>query len=381
MRNNSEKRLQRVVAYTCATLFALFSFTFIAFYQAPLLEMLYDHVATGKLEYNNMIVAAVITLFLTLLSLWLNSFARFQREWTAMAYLPSSLILAFITDINRSVFTGEASLMGWVCIFIIGIVIYVFLSFVLHRMLFEKIKNLAMSTNKTLWRNFILMVLLFSFIGTVSSSEENIKREALVASLYKKGDVTEALKVGYNSCDASPQLVALRAYIMAKDGILGDRLFEYPQPYGAKALLPGKQQDSPLVPDSVFALIGATPGDGDAVTFLKNTAFADSANSAAKEYYLSALLLDKRLLDFKESLYELYNTVDIDTLPKHYREALVLYSVIDSTYLFHPSDNSIIAEFDSLKNIEQNNDDFVVRGNMVRKSFGRTYWWYYLYGY
>ena len=71
MRNSSEIRLQRVVAYTCATLFALFSFTFIAFYQAPLLEMMYNHVATGKLEYNNVVVAGVITAFLTLLAVWL----------------------------------------------------------------------------------------------------------------------------------------------------------------------------------------------------------------------------------------------------------------------------------------------------------------------
>lgn len=382
MRNSSEIRLQRVVAYTCATLFALFSFTFIAFYQAPLLEMMYNHVATGKLEYNNVVVAGVITAFLTLLAVWLNRFARFQREWTAMAYLPSSLMLAFITDIDRSLFTGDYSVWGWVFIFVAGTVVYLFLSFVLHRMLFEKIKNLAMSKNKILWRNFILMVLLFSLIGTLSSSEENIKREAFVASHYKNGEIAEALLIGYNSLDASPQLTALRAYVMAKEGVLGEKLFEYPQHYAAKALLPGKKQNSPLVPDSVFALIGAEPGNNeDVVGFLKGLAYADSASSVAKEYYLSALLLEKRLLEFKESLYGLNDSVDVGKLPKHYREALVLYSGIDSAYVPEFTDDSVILAFDSLRNTELEHDDFVVRSNMVRKSYGRTYWWYYLYGY
>jgi hypothetical protein len=382
MRNNNERRLQRVVAYTCATLFSLFSFVYIACYQAPLLEMLYNHVATGKLEYNSAVVAAVITAFLTVLAVWLNRFARFQREWTAVAYLPSSLILAFVTDIDRFLFTGDSSIWGWVGLFILGILVYLFLSFVLHRMLFEKIKNLAMSTNKMLWRNLILLVLLFSLVGTISNGEENIKREALIASYYKKGEVENALNVGYNSLDASPQLTALRAYVMAKEGLLGEKLFEYPLTYGVKALLPGKVQDSPLVPDSVYTMLGAIPGENDdVITFLKGVANTDSASSAAKEYYLSALLLDKRLLEFKESLYLLNDTLDVDELPKHYREALVLYSGIDTTYVPDFTDKSIIASLDSLRDLELQHDDFLVRGNMVRQAYGRTYWWYFLYGY
>ena len=382
MRNSSEIRLQRVVAYTCAILFALFSFTYIAFYQAPLLEMLYNHVATGKLEYNSIVVAGIVTAFLTVLAVWMNRFARFQREWTAIAYLPSSLILAFITDIDRSLFTGGYSLWGWCFVFIAGITVYLFLSFVLHRMLFEKIKNLAMSTNRILWRNFILMVLLFSLIGTLSSSEENIKREALVASHYKNGNIEKALRVGCNSLDASCELTALRAYIMAKEGILGERLFEYPMPYGVKALLPDKVQSSPLVPDSVYALIGSIScDDEDIVSFFENAARADSSSSAAREYALSALLLEKRLPEFKELLYEIDDSFEIDNLPKHYREALFLYSEMDSAYMPDFSDDSLSVAFDSLKNIESMYSDLVIRGNMVRKSFGRTYWWYFLYGY
>ena len=161
MRNKEEKRLQRVVALFCATLFALFSFFFVAIYQSPLLEALYDHVATGKLDYNGYLVAAVISPLLTLLALWLNRIAKFQREWTAMAYLPSSLLLAFMTDIDRSVYTGGHSCSSWIVIFSLGLLVYIVLSFVLQRVLFEKIKNLAMSVNRMIWRNLVLFVIMF----------------------------------------------------------------------------------------------------------------------------------------------------------------------------------------------------------------------------
>ena len=119
MRNNEEKRLQRAVAYICATLFALFAFFFVAVYQAPLLEAFYNEVATGKLDYNPYLVGGVVSLVLTLLALWLNRFARFRREWTALAYLPSALLLAFITDIDRTLYTGDGSGLSWVLIFIL----------------------------------------------------------------------------------------------------------------------------------------------------------------------------------------------------------------------------------------------------------------------
>lgn len=180
MRNKEEKRLQRVVALFCATLFALFSFLFVAVYQSPLLEVLYDYVATGKLDYNGYLVAAVISPLLTLLALWLNRIAKFQREWTAMAYLPSVLLLAFITDIDRSLYVGGWSSTSWIVIFSVAMFVYAALAFVLQRVLFEKIKNLAMSTNRMIWRNLILFVIMFCLAGTLSNGEENFKREALV---------------------------------------------------------------------------------------------------------------------------------------------------------------------------------------------------------
>lgn len=381
MRNSEEKRLQKVVTSVSALLFAVFSFLFVAVYQAPMLEAFYDSFSTGKLSFNPWVVGAVVSLLLTLLALWLNRLAKFRREWTAMAYLPSALILAFITDIDRTLYTGGGSMLGWVVVFLLGLTVYAFVSFLLRRILFEKIKDVTMTTNRVIWRNLILLVLIFMLVGTLSNGEENFKRETRAMSYFNKGDVEKALEVGYTSLDASHELTVMRAYMLAVVGEQGERLFEYPQYYASAALLPREERTSPLVPDSVYSLIGAKPVKGEsAVDFLSRMAHSDSATNVVKEYYLSALLLDKCLPKFKDEVMNFYGETTADSLPKHFREALMLYADIDSNVSYTIDDNSMLRKFEAMRAEEAKHADTFVRGNYVRRYYGDTYWWYFLYG-
>ena len=380
MRNSGEIRLQRVVATVCATLFAVFAFLFVAVYQAPLLEAFYNEVATGKLDYNAWLVGGVVSLMLTLLALWLNSFAKLRREWTALAYLPSALLLAFITDIDRRLYTGGSFSYSWIFIFITGLAIYSFIAFILSRVLLEKIKDVTMATNRVLWRNMMLMVLMFCLVGTLSNGSGDFKRETLVMSHYNNGNTTKALRVGKTSLDASRELTAMRAYILFASGELGEHLFEYPQYYSSEGLLPPLQRTSPLVPDTVYSLLGAMPeGDEAASAFLSRVAHADSVTTAAREYYLASLLLEKRLIEFKDEVLLRYGTEALDTLPKHYREALMLYTDIVEAPEFEIDDATMRAKLDKLRAEEAKHSDAFIRGNYVRRNFGRTYWWYFLY--
>lgn len=380
MRNKEEIRLQRVVVALSATLFAVFSFLFVAKFQTPLLELLYERVATGKLEYNAYVVGASISIFLTLFALWINRYTGFKREWTALSYLPSSILLAFITDIDRSIYIGGYNYQKWIIVALIGVFAYASFSYVLRRVLFAKIKNVAMSANRIVWRNLEIFVVLFCLVGFLSNGEENFKREALVESYYRKGNVKKALEVGYLSNTVSKTLATQRAYILAKEGLLGEKLFEYPQPYSSDVLFPEDVQVSPLVPDSVFSLIGVNPVPGEKMLeTLKRTVESVSCTPAARDYYLSAMLLDRRLVEFAGTVASLYPDVKISDMPKHYQEALVLYSNIDGSVV--DSDNNGMQElYDAFKALEKQYDDPFVRANYMRRNFGRTYWWYYLYG-
>ena len=380
MRNSGEIRLQRVVATVCATLFAVFAFLFVAVYQAPLLEAFYNEVATGKLGYNPWLVGGVVSLLLTILALWLNRFAGFRREWTAIAYLPSALLLAFITDIDRRIYTGGGFSYSWIIIFVLGLLVYTFMAFILSRILFEKIKDVTMVTNRVLWRNMMLMVLLISLVGTLSNGDGDFKRETRLMSHLADDDTLKALRVGKTSLEASHELTAMRAYLLANSGKLGEQIFEYPQYYASEGLLPHVKRTSSLVPDSVYSLIGAVPASGEtAATFLARMALADSATTVAKEYYLTSLLLDKRLLEFKEQVLSMYGIDVLDSLPKHYREALMLYTDIADVPEFQVNDSVMHKKLAKLRELENIYEDAFVRGNYVRRYFGRTYWWYFLY--
>ncbi len=383
MRNSEEKRLQRVVATVSAALFAVFSFLFVSVYQAPLLEAFYNSIATGKLQYNPWLVGSIVSLSLTLVALWLNRFTGFKREWTAMAYLPSSLILAFVTDIDRTIYTGGGSMKGWLLILAVVVPLYALFSFMLRRMLFESIKSAAMSQNRMLWRNLMLLLLQFCLVGTLSNSEENFKRETRAASLYNAGMVDKALKVGYKSLDASRELTAMRAYMLAGEGLLGEHLFEYPQYYGVEGLLFPCEQASPFVPDSVYSLIGAKPADGESgAAFFERVAHADSANLVARDYYLMSLLLDRRLVKFKDEVLAIYGAKGLDALPKHYREALALYADIDTAAVkaYAINDASMLKRLQRMRAEEALHPDLYVRSNYVRRYYGNTYWWYFIYG-
>jgi hypothetical protein len=218
-------------------------------------------------------------------------------------------------------------------------------------------------------------------VGFLANSEENFKREATVASYYKKGEIEKALNVGYLSRVASRHLTAQRAYILAESGLLGEKMFEYPQLYASEGLLPVKEQVSPLSRSAVYSILEVEPVEDEPVLdMLKRAVDADSSSVVAKDYYLSALLLDRSIVEFVNAVRVMYPDVEISALPKHYQEALLLYASIDGDTTVSVDNGEMKERFDAFKAMEAQYDDPFVRGNYLRRKFGRTYWWYFLYG-
>lgn len=379
--SKSEKRIQRAAALLCAVVFVVFSFTFLSVYQGSLLEMFYDNVANGRLQYNSYIVAGIITALLTLLASWLNRLAHFKREWTAFSYLPSAIILAFITDIDRTIYTGGASYIGWIIIFVAAILFYAFFAFILHRVLFAQIKNPEMEGCRIMWRNLSLMTLLFLLVGMLSSADEDIKNEAMAYKYYKRGNIDKALKVGRNAAKASHELTSSRAYYLALKGELGENLFAYPQYYGSEGLLPSLNQTTPLLPDTVYSQFGIERwATENSIEYLTRAVSADSVPQTVADYYLSALLLDKRLDEFVSSLPRYYNVEDANDLPKNYKEAILLYNDFAADSTFVVTDEELLKKYTEMRALEAEYDDILVRSNMVHSRYGKSYWYYYNYG-
>ena len=422
-----EKRLLRWINWLCVIVFSIFSYTFIAVYQSPLLEAYYDKIATGKLEYNGHVVAAITTTLLVLLALWLNRYTKFQREWSAMAYLPSSLLLAFITDIEPAIYTGVGtSVVTWVWILVIGLSIYTFMAFIMHNFLFAKIKNLQMEGHRIVWRNLLLFAIFFCTIGGLSNGNDNFKHEALAYSYFKRGDLDAALNVASRSLNASHDLTAARAFYLANKGSMAEQLFFYPQYYGAEGLLPSPDRSSPFPPDTVYSTLGlARNEDETAVDYLRRVIDKDSIPSRMiADYYLCSLLLDKRINEFVKELPRFYDIKSGKRLPQHYKEAIIYYVTTIGDYEITFDADSMRSELlimglldwdygeripehykDAIKEYTLSSQEFGnmldvdslgkmyvsmlelerkypqlhIRSNFIRKHFGHTYWWYFAY--
>ena len=95
------------------------------------------------------------------------------------------------------------------------------------------------------------------------------------------------------------------------------------------------------------------------------------------DYMLCAYLLDKRLDDFVKWLPVFYNIKG--NLPKHYREALVLYNHLRSKPIINYSNDVMDADFKDYQDMVKNTTKPAVKQSCVRDSYGKTYWYYYQY--
>ena len=113
----------------------------------------------------------------------------------------------------------------------------------------------------------------------------------------------------------------------------------------------------------------------------KNELFSDFAlrtrRKAACDYLLTACLLDKNLNQFALIVRKLY--ADIRSLPKHYREALILYTHLRSNPIIIYKDDVLDADFKDFQELDKKFSDKNMQRNAVRQVYGNTYWYYYFF--
>jgi len=113
----------------------------------------------------------------------------------------------------------------------------------------------------------------------------------------------------------------------------------------------------------------------------KNELFSDFAlrtrRKAACDYLLTACLLDKNLNQFALIVRQLY--ADIRSLPKHYREALILYTHLRSNPVIIYKDDVLDADFKDFQELDKKFSDKNMQRNAVQQVYGNTYWYYYFF--
>ena len=374
-----KRRTARIIAVASGLLFSAFSITYLSVFQKDVLEALHYSLAQGKTVYAPWVSAILVTVALLVLRWVLNGLTGLKGPLKALSYFPLCLLLGVLTDVGHDVYHGGgiSGIWGWLLPLVL--VLYVVVAWLLGRVarlcLNPEIPD-GVVVNSNL---FILLMLCFMTVG-VGNDNVHFHHELQVEEALRRQDYGGALQVAGKTMDPSRNLTALRAYAMSRQGTMGENLFHYPQLYGAAGLLMGTDNGKALRlnADSLYVYLGDKPALGEpALTFFRRICHEETGNYTTLDYYLSALLLEKKLDEFVKEFHALYTVRD--AIPLYYKQALYLHALMKG----HSTDEITDEAMDELWNqyMERKQELAGQRGegNHMRRKFGNTYWWYYQY--
>lgn len=381
MINNSKPLFEnaaRILSVSCGVLFVLFSFLYLYKIQGEMLAEAQFVFSKGVTTYSILIGAIVITLILSLLQFVVQLIAKIPTRWYSLSFFPSFLILTILTDINRKVF-DDFTFGAWIWIVPVLLAVYILAIYWLKKIPESNSDKEHGNIYALLWPNYLIFLAMCVVTGSLQGAPDVYHYELRTERLILDGKYEEALTVGKKSLSSSRRLTELRAFAMAKNGQLGESLFEYPQYYGSAGLLDINDTLSHyrLSVQEICRSLGAYCGKSIKTTDEYLNLMIDNDTTSSQplgDYYLCTLLLKKDLKTFASTLPEYYH--NSDSLPKAYGEALLLLP--DSCgSLKAMADTTLISKYKKYNLLKSEYKNPIERINKARRNFGKTYWWYY----
>lgn len=378
-KNINKRRTARILTVACGILFCLFSMAYLSVFQKEVMEALHYSLAQGKTVYAPWVSAVLITVVLLMLQWGVNALLRLKGVVKALSYFPSCLLLGVLTDVGHGVYHGEGISGTWTWLLPLLLVVYAGVGWLAARASRLWI-NPELEEGIVVNSNLLVMFLLCLMTACIGNSDVHFHHELQMEEALRKQDYEKARLIGEKSMDPSRNLTALRAYAMSREGTMGEYLFHYPQLYGAAGLLMGTSDDKALRlnADSLYVYLGAKPGLGEpALNFFQRICQEESGNYTTLDYYLSALLLERKLEQFVKVYDELYTVKD--SIPRYYRQALFLYGKMNASPSPEEADASMEEQWKTYEELKSEVAGQKGEGNLMRHKFGDTYWWYYQY--
>ena len=372
------KKAARIQTVVCGFLFSIFSFIYLYVFQSDVLEALHFSLAHGKTHFAPLPSAIIITLILVLLRWGVNSLLGLKGEVRALAYFPSCLILGVLTDVGRTIYMSDYHTpWGWLLPAVL--LVYFLLAFWLRRV-FRVQLNTESTPTALMNSNLVILLLLIFMTVLIGNSNRTFHRELKAEHYLRNHQYNEVLKVGKNSVEASRTLTVLRTIAMSHTGTLGEKLFEYPQYYKTDGLFFANDSSTVLryTNDSIYYLLGVRPYNGeDRMEFLRNICYKGTGKSTSLDYYLSALLLEKRLDSFAQAIVD-FCEPDED-FARYYKEVMLIYRDRHPDYPIQVTDSVMIQRYAEYKVRRKDFTSAIEERNKMRREFGETYWWYFDY--
>lgn len=382
MMNNSGSNNSTLIKSLCAIVFILFSFFYLYFFQADILAMQQNVLSGGTTHYNKTIGAILITLVLYLIKTGVSRITKFSGALYALTYMPSALLLIFLTCPNNN-FSKDNMSGTWTWLSIVIFIVFCFFSFMYKRWKQQSPTPYIKETTAGLvWKNMLLMALTFFLICIGGNTDRVFHYRMRAEALLSSGKYKEALEVGNKSHDTDESLTMLRIYALSRSKQLGESLFKYPIAEGGSAsLLPnGNNVKCMLLPKSeIFKQLGIRKkGNMQPMEYLLYLERNGLAMKSVTDYILCGYLLDKNLNAFVNEITKKYN-INSPSLPRHYKEALILYTHLRANPAAVLHDEVMDADYDDFQKLEKKFKDKNERLSYVKDTYGETYWFYYFY--
>lgn len=342
--------------------------------------MLQHVLSGGATHYDRTVGTVVITAVLYLVHLGAKRLGGLDRVCHALSYFPSLLLLAALTDVEVD-FSVNPLRGLWLWLVPLLLAVYVFLSLAVKYNWIETLLPSYSAPISVLWKNLLLMACMFIAVCLCGNNDSVLHYRLRVERLLGSGAYSKALMVGEKSDETDASLTMLRAYALSRSGQLGERLFEFPLTGGSYALLPdGKGVRCLLYPEDriVRALSIRKKGDMTPMEYLLYIERNGLGRKPVTDYILCGYLLDRNIDAFVNAIRRKYSLTS-PSLPKHYKEALTLYTHLraNPVLVFH---NEVLdADYADFQNLERKYTDLRERESYVRDMYGDTYWFYYFY--
>lgn len=383
MRSNNRHRSEGAVILrvTCAVAFLLFTFCWLYFFQGDMLAVAQNGLSGGKTHYNHTVGAVICTAVLYGLHLLVLFLTRPMRRTHALTYFPSMLLLAFVSSISTPFRWG-----AWLWAAPLALLLWggaMWLSKQLLPFGDEEHRPVALFSRAT-WINLLQLALMMMGVAAVSNTNavQHFRAHSEVA--LTKGDLDEVLRVGRHSLETDESLTMLRIFALSKNNQLADHLFEYAVSGTSADMLPlqGSRSTLLLMPDTLLwqhfnrrPSLGEGLGTGTVAQYLDSLERDTLATPVWRDYRLMGQLIDRRIDTFVVCLPRYY-TMEADLLPRHYREALVLYQqTVDTSFIY--SDTLMLSrwhEFHANDTIYPKPSERKIR---TEDAFRGTYWYYF----
>lgn len=335
----------------CAIVFCLFSFIYIYCYQGTTLAFAQNVLSGGKTVYMPLVSASMITAILFAVQRLVFMRTHLSTASHALTYMPSMIVLACITNIYPD---GAGGIDVGIWVWMLPLVVGVFLLLIMAARQWisaPHVENGLLSSHSMMVSLSVMMVMMLCV--SISGNGKHLFHQRVKAEQHIiDHDYAAAAKIGENTFTSDITMTYLSFLAMDKLGILADNAFTHPVVGGSASLLHGENVEFYLLPKWTLRL------------------------RKSKDYRLCTLLADCNLDAFARNVVKHYAIND--SLPQHYKEALILYQHQRSYPVTAYTNAAMETDYkdmqQALKAARSREEQLFI----LRRTYKNTYWAYFM---